>query len=188
MTTASPPVMTAETAATIAKRHNAHVNPATKPDRAKRSLEHCNLMAPMSDDKRIQYLNDSGYSHEVIQLITHATSDSFGRTAKPSLQAAVNNCAKASKEIESLLAVWPEDKHFQLFDSKLNKLNDEQKSLAIAYAHCQIYEKAATALYLIIVDGMTPITNGDIPDPDTMERDRDIAEAGYTDEVGRWPK
>ena len=83
---------------------------------------------------------------------------------------------------------WPEPQHFQLLSSQLAGLSDEQISLASAYAACQIYETAATALYLAIVDGMASVATEEVSDATTIERDRAIADAGYTDEVARWPK
>jgi len=186
--TIAPPVITPHSAATIVKRQNAHISTDGRATEATQSMDHCNLMAPMSDDMRLRYLSESGCDDDAIRLITRAIFDSIGKAARPALNSAALQCAKGSRNIASLLEKWPETSHFQLLTSKLNGLDEEEISLATAYAACQIYEKAATALYLAIVDGMTPITAADTPDPDTLARDQSIADAGYTDEVGRWPK
>ena len=185
---ASPPAITSETTAGIVQRHSDHTDSVTEPVWTIRSKVHCRLMAPMSNDGRILYLGTAGCDDDTIQLITRTTAGSIGKTTKPSLRSAARECAEAKKDIESLLDRWPEPQHFQLFSSQVAGLSDEQISLASAYTACQIYETAATALYLAIVDGMDPVATEEVSDATTIERDRAIADAGYTDEVARWPK
>ena len=184
----SPPAITFETTAGIVRRHSDHTDSVAEPAWAARSKAYCRLMAPMSNDKRIHYLETAGCDDHTIQLITRATDGSMGKTAKPSLRSAVRECAEAKKDIESLLDRWPEPQHFQLLSTHLAALSDEQISLASAYAACQIYETAATALYLAIVDSMASVVSDEPVDATTRERDRAIADAGYSDEVARWPK
>ena len=185
MTAASPPAITFESTAAIVKRHGDHPDAANKSARATRSIAHCRLMAPMSNDMRLQYLRTSGCNDDVIRLITRATAECLGKAAKPALHPAALQCANAGKDIASLLDIWPEPQHFQMLNSKLNSLNEEQISLSKAYAACQIYEMAATAIYLAIADSMMPVTAEEVSDADTMARDQAIADAGYTDEVAR---
>jgi len=142
----------------------------------------------MSDDKRIQYLGTAGCDDDTIRLITRVVANSIGKDAKPALRSAARECAEGKKDIESLLERWPEPQHFQLLSSKIAHLDAEHISLSNAYAACQIYETAATSLYLAIVDGMGPVVTKETSDAATSERDRAIADAGYTDEVARWPK
>ena len=142
----------------------------------------------MSNDRRIQYLGTSGCDDDAVRFITATVAESIGKDAKPALRAAARECAETKQDIESLLERWPEPQHFQLLSSKIAHLNDEQISLVSAYAACQIYETAATSLYLAIVDGMAPVATDHASDAATAERDRSIADAGYTDEVARWPK
>ena len=188
MTIASPPAITFESTAAIVKRQGDHSDTANKSARVPRSMAHCRLMAPMSNDTRLQYLNTSGCNDDVIRLITRAVAECLGKAAKPALTSAALQCAETKKGIEDLLDRWPEPQHFQMLSSKLNSLNEEQVSLSNAYAACQIYEMAATAVYLAIADGMTPVTTEEVSDAETMARDQAIADAGYTDEVARWPK
>ena len=184
----SPPVITFETAAGIVQRHGDHMDAVAEPAWAAGSKAHCRLMAPMNDDRRLRYLGTAGCDDEMIQLITRATAESIGKAAKSALRSVARECAEAEKDIENLLDRWPEPQHFQLLSSKWVGLSDEQISLASAYAACQIYETAATALYLAMVDGMAPVATTDASDAATMERDRAIADAGYADEVARWPQ
>ena len=184
----SPPPITFEAAAGIIQRHNDKTDPFVEPGWATRSKAHCRLMAPMNDDKRIQYLGTAGCDDDTIRLITRAVADSIGKDAKPALRSATRACAEAKEDIESLLERWPEPQHFQLLNSKIVHLDAEQVSLSNAYAACQIYETAATSLYLAIVDGMDPVATKESSDAATLERDRAIADAGYTDEVARWPR
>lgn len=184
----SPPPITFESTAGIVQRHNDNTDSFVGSDWASRSKAHCRLMAPMSDDKRIQYLGTAGCNDDTIRLITQAVADSIGKDAKPALRSAARECAKAKEDIESLLERWPEAQHFQLLSSKIAHLDAEHISLSSAYAACQIYETAATSLYLAIVDSMDPIVTKGPSDVATSERDRAIADAGYTDEVARWPK
>lgn len=185
---ASPPAITFETTAGIVQRHSNHTDPIVEPAWADRSKAHCSLMAPMSNDRRIQYLGPAGCDDDTIRFITQTIAETIGNSAKPALRAAARECAADSEDIASLLDKWPEPRHFQLLSSKLAGLSDEQISLASAYAACQIYETAATALYLAIVDGMAQVATEDSSDAATVERDQNIADAGYTDEVDRWPK
>ena len=76
----------------------------------------------------------------------------------------------------SLLDRWPEPQHFQLLSSKITGLNDEQISLASAYAACQIYETAVTVLYRAIVDSMAQVGPTQASDAATAEKDRAIAD------------
>lgn len=184
----SPPAITFETTAGIIQRHSDLTDPVAEPAWADQSKAHCRLMAPMSNDRRIQYLGTAGCDDDTVGFITRAVAESIGKDAKPALRAAACECAGAQEDIENLLDKWPEPQHFQLLSSKIAHLNDEQISLASAYAACQIYETAATALYLAIVDGMAPVVTEEESDAPTAERDRAIADAGYTDEVARWPK
>lgn len=188
MPIASPPPITFESTAGIVQRHNDHTDAFVGSNWATRSKAHCMLMAPMSDDKRIQYLGTSGCDDNMISLITRAVADSIGKDAKRALRSAARECAKDKEDIESLLERWPEAQHFQLLSSKIAHLDTEHISLSIAYAACQIYETAATSLYLAIVDGMDPVVPKDSSDVANSERDHAIADAGYTDEVALWPK
>ena len=185
---ASPPAITFETAAGIVQRHSDHADSVAEPTWTARSKAHCRLMAPMSNDRRIQYLGTAGCDDDTVRFITRATAESIGKEAKPALRSAARETAEARKDIESLLNRWPEPEHFRLLSSKIAGLSDEQISLASAYAACQIYETAATALYLVIVEDMAPVVTEEASDAATMERDQAIADAGYTDEVTRWPK
>ena len=185
---ASPPAITYETTAGIVQRHSDHTGAVAEATWVSRSKAHCGLMAPMSNDKRIQYLGTAGCDDDMIRVITRTVAESIGKVAKPALRSAARECSEAQEDIESLLGRWPEPQHFELLNSGLAGLTDEQISLANAYAACQIYETAATALYRAIVDDMAPVATEETPDADTVESDRAIAEAGYTDEVGRWPK
>lgn len=184
----SPPAITSETTAGIVQRHSDHTNSDAEPTWTARSKAHCKLMAPMGNDRRIRYLGTAGCDDETVRFITRATAESIGKNAKPTLRSAARETAEARKGIESLLSQWPEPEHFRLLSSKIAGLSDEQISLASAYAACQIYETAATALYLAIVEGMAPVVTEEASDAATMERDQAIADAGYTDEVARWPK
>ena len=184
----SPPAITYETAAGIIQRHSDHTDSVAEPPWAIRSKAHCRLMALMSNDRRIQYLGTAGCDDDTVLFITRATAESIGKDAKPALRSAAHESAEAKKDIESLLERWPEPEHFRLLSSKLAGLSDEQISLASAYAACQIYETAATALYLAILDGMALVATEEMSDATTMDRDQAIADAGYTDEVARWPK
>ena len=186
--TASPPAITFEATASIVQRHSDLANTVDEPAWTARSKAHCRLMAPMSNDKRIQYLGTAGCDEETVRLITRTVAESIGKDTKRALRIAARECAEAEEDIESLLDTWPEPQHFQLLSSKIADLNDEQISLASAYAACQVYETAATALYLAIVDDMAPVATDQASDAATAERDRAIADAGYTDEVARWPK
>ena len=185
---ASPPTITFETTAGIVQRHSEHTGLVAEPTWAAGSKAHCKLMAPMSDDRRLRYLGTAGCDDDMIRLVTRAIAESIGKAAKPALRSAARECAETEKDIESLLGKWPQPQHFQLLSSKLASLSDEQISLASAYAACQVYETAATALYLAIVDTMAPVATADASDAATMERDRAIADAGYADEVARWSK
>ena len=184
----SPPAITFETTAGIVQRHSDHTASVAEPTWAARSKAHCRLMAPMSNDRRIQYLGTAGCDDDTIRLITRTIAESIGKAAKPALRSAARECAATRNNIDSLLDRWPESQHFQFLSSEFAGLNDEQISLANAYAACQIYETVATALYLAIVEGMAPVVTEETSDAATMERDRAIADAGYTDEVARWPK
>ena len=184
----SPPAITFENTASIVQRHSNHTDPVSKTAWAARSEAHCKLMAPMSNDRRIQYLGTAGCDEDTVQLITRTIAQSIGKIAKPSLRSAARDCAEAGEDIKRLLDRWPEPEHFQLLNSETASLSEEQISLATAYAACQIYETAATALYLAIMDKMAKVVTGEAPDTATVERDRTIADAGYTDEVARWPK
>ena len=186
--TASPPAITFETTAGILQRHSDHTDAVAEATWASRSKAHCRLMAPMSNDKRIHYLGTAGCDDDMIRVITRTVAESIGKAAKPALRSAARECAEATEDIESLLGRWPEPQHFELLNSRLAGLTDEQVSLANAYAACQIYETAATALYRAIADDMAPVATEETPDADTVESDRAIADAGYTDEVDRWPK
>ena len=184
----SPLAITFETTAGIVQRHSDLTDPVVEPAWAAQSKAHCRLMAPMSNDKRIQYLGTAGCDEETVRLVTRTVAESIGKDTKRVLKTAARECAEAEEDIESLLDRWPEPQHFQLLSSKIAHLTDEQISLAGAYAACQIYETAATALYLAIVDGMAPVATDLTSDATTLERDKGIADAGYTDEVARWPK
>lgn len=184
----SPPAITFETTAGIVQRHSDHTDSVAEPAWAVPSKAHCKLMAPMSNDRRIQYLRTAGCDDDAVRLITRIIAESIGKDAKPALRFAARECASANGDIDSLLDRWPEPEHFRLLSSKITGLSAEQISLANAYAACQIYEEAATALYVAIVDGLAPVTNGEASDIDTMIRDQAIADAGYTDEVAQWPK
>lgn len=184
----SPPAITFERTAGIVQRHSDLTEAIVEPNWAAPSKAHCRLMAPMSNDKRIQYLGTAGCDDDTLRFITRTVTESIGKDAKRALRTAARECAEAEEDIESLLDTWPEPQHFQLMSSKIGHLDDEQISLASAYAACQIYETAATALYLAIVDGMAPVATDQASDAATTERDRAIADAGYTDEVARWPK
>ena len=188
MPIASPPPITFEATAGIVKRHNDNTDSFVGSDWATRSKAHCRLMATMSDDKRIQYLGTAGCDDDTIRLITRAVAVSVGKDAKPALRSAARECAKAEEDIESLLERWPEAQHFQLLSSRIAHLDAEHISLSSAYAACQIYETAATSLYLAIMDGMDPVVTKELSDVATSEQDRAIADAGYTDEVALWPE
>ena len=184
---ASPPPITFESTAGIVQRHNDNTDSFAGPDWATRSKAHCKLMAPMSDDKRIQYLGKAGCDDDTIRLITRTVADSIGKDAKRALRSAARECAEAKEDIESLLERWPEPQHFQLLNSKIAHLDANRISLSNAYAACQIYETAATSLYLAIVDAMNPVVTKESSDVATSQQDRAIADAGYTDEVALWP-
>lgn len=184
----SPPAITFETTAGIVQRHSDHTASVAEPPWTARSKAHCRLMAPMSNDRRIQYLGTAGCDDDTIQLITRTIAEIIGKAAKPALRSAARECAAVRDNIDSFLDRWPEPRHFQFLSSEFASLNDEQVSLANAYAACQIYEIAATALYLAIVEGMAPVVTEEASDAANMERDQEIADAGYTDEVARWPK
>ncbi len=184
----SPPPATFETTAAIVQRHGHYEDRDNQPDWVMKSQAHCELMAPMSNDRRIQYLQAVGCDDQTTRFITESVAETIGKAAKPALRSAARECATAKKDIHSLLDVWPELDHFQLLSSALAGMTNEQKSLANAYAACQIYETAAAALYLAIIDDLPPVEDV-LPYSDEMRRrDQDIADNGYEDEVARWPK
>ena len=184
----SPPGATFETTAVIIQRHGHYEDQSTEPDWVARSQKHCELMAPMSNDKRFGYLRAVGCGEDNIRMIAQAIEETLAVTAKPSLRAVARKCVEDSKDIEHLLEKWPEHQHFELLSTSLAKLDDEERSLANAYAACQIYETAATALYLAIVDNLPPASEVIPYNAAMQERDRAIADGGYEDEVAGWPK
>lgn len=184
----APPAISSANTMKIVQRYSTQTASAKEAYWATRSKAHCGLMAPMGNDKRIEYLGTAGCDDDTTRLITRTVADIIGKTAKPALQHVARECIRGKEDIESLLDKWPHAEHFQLLASKFADLTNEQIALATAYAACQIYETAATALYLTIVDGMDPVTTEEPSDTFINERDRAIADAGYTDEVARWPK
>ena len=108
-------------------------------------------------------LGTAGCDGDAVQLITRTIAQSIGKIAKPSLRSAARDCAEADEDIKNLLDRWPEPEHFQLLISETASLSEEQISLATAYAACQIYETAATALYLAIMDKMAKVVTGEAP-------------------------
>lgn len=183
-----PAAATFETTAPIIQRHGGYEDCDTEPDWVHRSKAHCQLMAPMSSDKRIDYLRTAGCEEDKIQVIIRAIATSLGKTAKRSLRTGALQCAEAKSDIEKLLDQWPERQHFQLLNTELDVLNDEQISLAKAYTACHIYEAAATALYLAIIDNMPAVEDNVLNTPENRTRDQSIADSGYDDEVAQWPK
>lgn len=183
-----PPSATFETTAVIVGRHAKYENYSAEPEWVTRSKKHCELMAPMSNDKRIGYLKAIGYGHDTIVMIAQAIEDTVGEGARPILRQEARVCAQEHNDIDELLQKWPEPKHFGELSVSFGSLDDETRSVANAYAACQIYETAATALYLAIIDNLPPAV--EVPHyTDAMrERDRGIADGGYEDEVSKWPK
>lgn len=173
-----PPKTTHETAAAVLKRLNQPAGTATGPAEDAHSLNHCRLMAPMSEDARLQHLRASGCDDNAVWLIAQATAQSTGKPVPANL----------GEDIRSLIGRWPSPERLQLLHARLNGLNDDQARLAKAYAACWIYEKAATALYLAIVDHMPPVDTQEASKPGIMARDQAIADAGFHDEVSRRPK
>ena len=108
-------------------------------------------------------LGTAGCDEDAVQLITRTIPQSIGKIAKPSLRSAARDCAEADEDIKNLLDRWPEPEHFQLLSSETASLSEEQISLATAYAAFQIYETAATALYLAIMDKMAKVVTGEAP-------------------------
>jgi hypothetical protein len=184
----SPPGATFETTAVIVQRQGRYEDLTAEPDWVTRSKKHCELMAPMSNDKRISYLRAVGYGDDTIVMIARAIEDTVGETAKPALRREAHVCAREDNGIDQLLQRWPEREHFRELSMRFGGLDEETRSVANAYAACQIYETAATALYLAIVDNLPPAVEL-LPYTDAMrERDRAIADGGYEDEVAKWPK
>lgn len=184
----SPPPATFETTAAIVQRHGHYEDRDNQPDWVMKSQAHCELMAPMGNDKRIQYLEVVGCDDQTGRFITESVAETIGKAAKPALRSAARECATAKKDIHNLLGAWPEPHHFQLLSSALAGMTNEQKSLANAYAACQIYETAAAALYLAIIDDLPPVQDVAPYSDEMRRRDQDIADSGYEDEVARWPK
>jgi hypothetical protein len=183
----SPPGATFETTAVIVQRQGRYEDLASEPDWVTRSKKHCELMAPMSNDKRIRYLKAIGYGDATIVMIAQAIEDTVGEAAKPALRREARVCGEGN-DIDQLLQKWPEPQHFQELSTRLGGLDEETRSVANAYAACQIYETAATALYLAIIDSLPPAVEI-FPYTEAMkERDRAIADGGYEDEVAKWPK
>lgn len=184
----SPPGATFETTAVIVQRQGRYEDLTAEPDWVTRSKKHCELMAPMSNDKRIRYLKAIGYGDDTIVMITQAIEDTVGEAAKPALRREARVCVQEGNDIDDLLQKWPEPEHFGELSMRFGGLDEETRSVANAYAACQIYETAATALYLAIVDKLPPAVEL-IPYTDAMrERDRAIADGGYEDEVAKWPQ
>ena len=184
----SPPGATFETTAVIVQRHGRSEDLTHEPEWVTRSKKHCELMAPMSNDKRIGYLEATGYGKATILMITQAIEDTMGQAAKPALRTEARASVLEGRDIDKLLQRWPQPQHFQELSTRLGELDDETRSVANAYAACQIYETAATALYLATIDSLPPA--GELfPYTEAMrERDRAIADGGYEDEVAEWPK
>ena len=184
----SPPGATFETTAVIVQRQGRYEDLTAEPDWVTQSKKHCELMAPMSNDKRIGYLRAVGYGHDTIVMIARAIEDAIGEAAKPALRTEARACAQEENDIDHLLQRWPEPQHFQELSTRLGGLDEETRSVANAYAACQIYETAASTLYLAIVDNLPPEVEV-FPYTEAMrERDRAIADGGYEDEVAKWPQ
>ena len=184
----SPPPATFETTAVIVQRHGHYEDRDNQPDWVAKSQAHCELMAPMGNDKRIQYLEVVGCDDQTTRFITESVAETIGKAAKPALRSLAREYATAKKDIHSLLGAWPEPHHFQLLSSALAGMTNEQKSLANAYAACQIYQTAAAALYLAIIDDLPPVQDVAPYSDEMRRRDQEIADSGYEDEVARWPK
>ena len=84
-----PPAITFETTAGIVQRHSDHTDSVVEPTWTARSKAHCRLMAPMSNDRRIQYLGTAGCDDDTVRFITRATAESIGKEAKPDLRSKV---------------------------------------------------------------------------------------------------
>ena len=184
----SPPGATFETTALIVQRYGRCEDLTREPEWVTRSEKQCELMAPMSNDKRIGYLEATGYGKATIVMIAQAIEDTMGQAAKPALRTEAQACVLEGHDIDHLLQRWPEPKHFGELDTRLGELDEETRSVAKAYAACQIYETAATALYLATIDSLPPAVEL-IPYTEAMkERDIAIADGGYEDEAAEWPK
>ena len=184
----SPPGATFETTAVIIQRQGRYEDPTAEPHWVPRSKNHCELMAPMSNDKRIGYLKAIGCEDDAILMIARTIEDTVGEAAKPALRTEARGCAQEGNDIDQLLLRWPKSEHFRKLSTQLGRLDQETRSVANAYAACQIYENAATALYLAIIDSQSPAVELFPYTEATLERDRAITEGGYDDEVAGWPK
>ena len=184
----SPPAATFETTAEIIQRQGRYEDLTAEPHWVPRSKIHCELMAPMSDDKRIGYLKEIGCGDAAILMIARTIDDTVGEAAKPALRTEARRCAQEDSDIGQLLQRWPEPKHFRELSTQLGGLDEETRSVANAYAACLIYENAATALYLAIIDSLSPSVELFPYTEAMLERDRAMADGGYEDEVAEWPK
>ena len=104
---ASPPPATFETTAAIVQRHGRHEDSDNQPDWVMKSQAHCELMAPMGNDKRIQYLEIVGGDDQTTRFITESVAETIGKAAKPALRSAARECATARKTSTTCWAHGP---------------------------------------------------------------------------------
>ena len=148
-------------------------------------------MLPLGLDNRYDYLAAHGFGESDLNAVARLTGEWMNFAARTRLGELADECVGEGYDVLHLLKAWLVDATTPRMPQLLPRYRFPNRGLAICFALSSAYQLASASHRVAEIDRRMrlepPIDWSQFADPERIAEDIRLADAGYEEEVARWP-
>lgn len=148
-------------------------------------------MLPLGLDSRFKYLTAHGFEESDLNAVARLSHEWMHFAARTRMGELADECVGEGYDVLHLLKTWLYDETTPRLRPLWNRYRFPDRTLALHFVFCDAYHLAHAAHWVAEIDRRMrlepPIDWSQFADPERIAEDIRLAEAGFEEEVARWP-
>ena len=148
-------------------------------------------MLPLGSDRRFRYLSEQGFEESDLNAVARLSDEWMSFEGRTRLGELADECAAEGYDVLHLLKAWLYDDTTPQLRPLWNRYRFPDRKLALHFVFCDAYQMAHASHRVAEIDRRMslepPIDWSQFADPERIAEDIRLAEAGFEEEVARWP-
>ena len=151
-------------------------------------VKHLKAIDSLSSDRRIQYLAEHGFTDTAIRQLLSAIQRVISRDYGETIQQKATQHARQGGDLADVVADVSNTNIIYDLALVCYRDGDEHDVIAAAYANHELYCTINAALNVAKLVGEEQAEYGKTSNPQCVERDQLLAEAGLAEDARLWPE
>lgn len=148
-------------------------------------------MLTLGSDSRFNYLAAHGFEESDLDAVARLSEEWMSFEGRTRLGELADECVGEGYDVLHLLKAWLYDDTTPRLRSLWNRYCFPDRTLALHFVFCDAYQMAHASHRVAEIDRRMrlepPIDWSQFADPERIAEDIRLADAGYEEEVARWP-